>query len=160
MARSSKQPAGGGPLASNRKAFHNYTVLERFEAGMALRGTEVKSARAGRISIEESYAQVEDGQVTVYELTIMPYEFGTAHNHNPKRPRRLLLHKAEIKRLHAQTVIKGLALIPLKMYLKHGHIKMELGLCKGKQLHDKRDTLRERTAKLEAARAMAARRHR
>jgi len=141
-------------LATNRKAFRDYEVIDRLEAGIELRGTEVKSMREGRFSLDQSHGRVENGQVYLYDFNILPYEFGNIHNHDPQRPKRLLLHKQEIVKLGAKLQIKGLTLIPLKAYLKHKRVKIQLGLCKGKNLHDKRETLKRKTADREAKQAM------
>ncbi len=146
---------GYSKIASNRKAFHDYEVLERFEAGIELRGTEVKSLRLGHVSMVGSYAQVEAGQAVLYGVTIQPYEYGNRFNHAADRPRRLLLHKREILKLQAGIEKKGHALIPLKIYFKNRRVKIELGLCRGKKLFDKRETLKRKTADREAARAIA-----
>jgi len=147
-------------LADNRKAFRDYFVLERFEAGIELRGTEVKSIRAGHVSLASAFAGVDGGEAILHDLNINPYEHGNRFNHDPDRPRRLLLHRREIDRLRGQIEQKRLTLIPLSVYLKQGLVKIELGLCKGKQQMDKRETLKRRDADREAARAMAAARRR
>jgi len=145
-------------LASNRKALREYFVLERIEAGLALQGTEVKSLRAGEASLAGAYALADGAGIVLQGLTIPPYEYGNRFNHEPNRPRRLLLHAREIRNLKAQIEQQGRALIPLRLYLKRGRVKVELGLCKGKTGADKRETLRRKTAEREAERAMAARR--
>ncbi len=152
--------AGGGRkiVATNRRARHEYFILETLEAGIELRGTEVKSVRAGEVSLAESFADIENGQVVLRDLHIQPYRCGNVHNHEPKRPRRLLLHAREIARLHGQCAVKGHALIPLDLHLRRGLVKVELGVCKGKHHEDKRETLRRREADLEARRAIAERR--
>jgi len=142
-------------IASNRKASHDYFVLERLECGIALRGTEVKAVRAGHVSLVGAFARAAEGSVFVQSMTIQPYEFGNRFNHDPLRPRRLLLHRNEIKRLESQTSQKGLTLIPLSVYMKHGLVKVELALCRGKQQKDKRETLKRQTAERETERAMA-----
>ena len=141
-------------VATNRKARRDYHVLQTFEAGIELRGTEVKSVRAGHVSLNESYARVEEGEAFLFNVHIMPYEHGNIHNHDPRRPRRLLLHRSEIHKLFGQTTLKGHALVPLRMYLKRGRVKVELGLCKGKHEIDKREKIKRRTADREAERAM------
>lgn len=141
-------------LVSNRRALHEYSVLERLEAGIELRGTEVKSLRAGNGSLVGAHCMVEHGEAFLHGLDIQPYECGNRFNHDPKRRRRLLLHKREIIKLASQSDQKGLALIPLALYLKNGRVKVEVGTCRGKRLADKRDVLRERTAEREAQRAM------
>jgi len=141
-------------LATNRKAFRDYSVLDRIEAGIALVGTEVQSLRHSHANLTGSYAKVEHGSVWLQQMTIEAYEFGNRFNHNPTRPRRLLLHRREINKMTAQTEQKGLTIVPLSMYLKKGMVKVELGICKGKNVGDKRETLKRKTADLEAARAM------
>ncbi len=132
-------------LAENRKAYHNYFVLEEIEAGIVLKGSEVKSAKNGQISIAEGYAKVEDGEVFLYNVNITPYKMSTIEKPDPKRKRKLLLTKREIKRLFGKTQIRGLTLIPLKVYInERGFIKILLGLCKGKKLVDKREELKRR----------------
>lgn len=142
------------PVASNRSARHEYFVLESYEAGIVLQGTEVKSMRQGRVNLKESYATVRDGEVLVHSMHISPYDQGSIFNADPLRPKKLLLHKSEIRKLKADVQQKGLTLIPLQVYLKDGRMKMELGLCKGKRLHDKRDDIAERDAKRDIARAL------
>ncbi len=150
-------PAGVRQIASNRKARRDFHVLEKLEAGMELRGTEVKSIRAGKVSLDEAFARIEDGQVFLYGMHVQPYEHGNVHNHDPVRPRRMLLHSREIHRLLGQTTAKGNTLVPLRLYLRRGVVKVELGLCRGKQRADKREDLKRRTADREAERAIAAR---
>jgi SsrA-binding protein len=145
-------------LAANRKALHDYFVVERLEAGIALQGTEVKAVRAAQVSLTGAYATVADGVATLLNANITPYEFGNRFNHDPLRPRRLLLHRREIERLQVSTQQKGCALIPLSVYLKRGVVKIELGVCKGKRQTDKREAMRRATADLEARRAIAAHR--
>lgn len=157
MAPDKQAGAAVKTLATNRRAFRDYHVLERFEAGIELRGGEVKSVRAGRFSLTESYASVHDGEALLHGLHILPYEFARVGEQNPKRAKRLLLHRREIDRLLGQTQIKGHTMVPLSLYLKHGLVKVELGLCKGKHTGDKRETLRRRTAEREAERAIAER---
>ncbi|MBN1674254.1 MAG: SsrA-binding protein SmpB [Kiritimatiellae bacterium] len=145
-------------VGTNRKALRDYHVLARLEAGIELKGTEVKSIRNARVNLTGSFARVEDGQVILYALHISPYQHGNRFNHDPDRPRRLLLHKQEIKRLYGQVAVQGQTLVPLNMYFRRGRIKVELGLCKGKHLVDKRHTLRRKAAEREAERAAARRR--
>jgi SsrA-binding protein len=145
-------------LASNRKALFEYTVLERIEAGIELRGTEVKSVKGGGASLVGGFAREDAGQVWLHSTNIPPYEQGNRFNHAADRPRRLLLHKREIEKIAAKTQQKGFALVPLSLYLKRGIIKVELGLCKGKTHADKRDTLRRKDADKEIQRAVAAHR--
>lgn len=141
-------------ITVNRRALRDYHVLERLEAGIELRGTEVKSIRLARISMTGAYAQIEHGEAWLLGLNISPYDHGNQFNHAPGRPRRLLVHKQEIRRLQAQSEQKGLALIPLAMHFRRGRVKVEIGICRGKQAHDKRETIKRRTADREAARAM------
>jgi SsrA-binding protein len=143
-------------IAVNRRALHDYFVVDRTEAGIELRGTEVKSIRSGHISLVGAYARVESGVPVLFNVNIPPYEHGNRFNHVPDRPRRLLCHRKEIRRLESQSELQGHALIPLSVYFKHGFLKVELGVCKGKRQADKRETIRRRDADLEARRAMAA----
>ncbi len=142
------------PMAQNRKAFHDYFIEERVECGMELKGTEVKSMRQGRMNLKESYAVVKDGEVIVLGMHISQYEQGNRFNTDPVRPKRLLLHKNQIRHLGQETARMGYALVPLQVYLKDGRFKMELGLCKGKKLHDKRSDMAERDAKRDIQRAL------
>ena len=148
---------GNKTLVENRRARHDYFIHETYEAGLALRGTEVKSVRAGRANLRDSFARVDDGQLILYNVHISPYEQGNRFNHDPLRPRVLLMHKREVMRLLGLTQAKGYTLIPTKLYLKDGRIKAEIGLAKGKKLYDKRDAAAERDAQREIARAMRAR---
>ncbi len=141
--------------AENRKARHDYSIHETFEAGIELVGTEVKSLRAGKANLKDAYAQItKTAEVYVYNLHISPYEQGNQFNHEPLRPRRLLLHRAEIRRLIGKVKEKGYALIPLKLYFTHGLVKMELALATGKKLYDKRQTMAEKDAKREMDRTL------
>lgn len=144
-------------IATNRKALRDYFVLEHFEAGVELRGPEVKSIRVGRCSIGESYARVDGGEVLLMDFHIQPYEYSRAEGYNPVRPKRLLLHRKEIDKVFGQASVKGQTLVPLRVYLKKGLVKVELALCKGKHGGDKRETLRRKTADREAERAISAR---
>jgi SsrA-binding protein len=144
-------------IATNRKALRDYFVLEHFEAGIELRGPEVKSIRDGRCSIGESYARVDDGEVLLLDFHVQPYEYSRAEGYNPVRPKRLLLHRKEIDKVFGQASVKGQTLVPLRIYLKKGLVKVELALCKGKQVADKREALRRKTADREAERAISAR---
>ncbi len=141
-------------ITKNKKAYYDYEVLETFEAGIVLTGTEVKSIREGRINLKDSYAKIKKGEVFLIECHISPYPHGGRFNHEPTRERKLLLKKREIKRLLGKVKEKGLTLVPLKVYLKNGLVKVELGLCKGKSAHDKRATLKERAIKREINEAM------
>ena len=143
-----------GVLATNRKAFRDFHVLEKIEAGIELRGTEVKSIRQGHVRIDEAYVDINDAQAQLLQMTIQPYDHGNVFNHEPTRPRRLLLHKRELTRLQSNIQQKGLTLIPLKAYLTRGKVKIEIALCKGKDTVDKRETLKKKTADMEARRAM------
>jgi SsrA-binding protein len=140
-------------IARNRKAFHDYQILESFETGIALQGTEVKSCRDKGVSINECYAKIDNGQLTVMDMNIAPYVCGNRFNHDPVRPRKLLMKKKDILKLSSKIKEKGLSLIPLKLYLKKGIIKVELGLGKGKSFEDKRDTLRKRQDDMDMRRA-------
>jgi SsrA-binding protein len=141
-------------LSDNRRAGHDYFLLERFEAGIALAGTEVKSARDGMVQLKESFAEVLNGEAWLMNAHISHYSHGNIMNHEVARKRKLLLHRAEIDKLHGKTREKGLALIPTKMYLKNGRIKVELALARGKKMHDKRETERAREQQAEARAAM------
>lgn len=139
----------------NKKAFFNYEILERLEAGLVLTGSEVKSIRDGKVSIQEAYAKVREGEVWVVGMDISPYpQAGPYHNHEPRRPRKLLLHRREIQRLIGKTQEKGLTLIPLALYFKDGYAKLEIGLARGKKQYDKRQAIREREAKRALQRRM------
>ena len=140
--------------AQNRKAFHDYFVEDRCEAGIELFGTEVKSIRAGTLNLKDSFCVAKDGEIYAYSLHISPYEQGNIFNRDPDRPKRLLLHKREIRKLHALQKQDGYALIPLSVYFKNSRVKMELGLCKGKKTYDKRDAVAKRDAKREMDRAV------
>ena len=142
-------------IAQNRKARFEYAILETYEAGVSLTGTEIKSLREGKISLQEGFARVQDGEAWLEEVYIAPYDKGSWLNPPPRRRRRLLLHRVEIRELHAKTREKGLTLVPLRVYLKHGRAKVEIGLAKGKHLWDKRDDLAERDAKRNIEQALA-----
>jgi SsrA-binding protein len=144
-------------IARNRKAFHDYEILETMEAGLELHGTEVKSCRMGSVQLQESFARVEKGQLFVYGLHISPYSHGNRFNHEAMRARRLLMHKREILKLSIRTRERGCSLIPLKMYLKRGYVKIELGLAQGKTFSDKRETLRRKQDEMDMRRAAAPR---
>jgi SsrA-binding protein len=144
-------------LADNRKARFNYTIEESYECGIVLQGTEVKSLRTGKISFADSYADIRDGEVFLIGLRISPYEHGNIFNHDPERRKKLLLHKAEIKKIERKVNEKGLTLVPLKFYLKKGFVKVELGVCKGKKMHDKRNSIKDRDVKRDMAREMKGR---
>ena len=150
----SPKASGVKQIAQNRKAFHDYFVLERFEAGIELSGTEVKSIRAGTLNLKDSYCTIKDGQLFVRSMHISPYEKGNIFNRDPLRPRRLLMHKREINKLAAKLQQDGLALVPLSVYFKDSRVKLELGLCKGKKLYDKRDADAKKSANREIERTM------
>lgn len=143
-------------VANNRRARHEYEILETFEAGLVLRGTEVKSLRDGQVNFKDSYATVRNGEAWLRGCHISPYSHGTDANHQPERDRKLLLHKREITRIVGKTAEKGLTVVPLKIYFKGGRIKIEVGLARGKKLHDKRATLRERETRREMEKAARA----
>jgi len=143
--------------AQNRKAFHDYYVLERFETGIELTGTEVKSIRAGELNLKDSYCSIKDGEIFVRSMHISPYEKGNIFNRDPLRPRRLLMHKREILKLYAKVKQDGLALVPLSVYFKDSRVKLEIGLCQGKKMHDKRESEAVRGAEREMERAIKTR---
>jgi SsrA-binding protein len=147
---------GGKTLAGNRKASFHFHLLEKIEAGIELLGPEVKSIRAGHVSLNESFARVDGGQIFVHGMHVQPYSHSPVDAHDPVRPRRLLMHRKEIDRITGQVAEKGRTLIPVRLYLARGKIKLELALGKGKELHDKRETIKTRTAERETARAVAA----
>ena len=148
------KPQGKKEIATNRKAFHEYFVLDRFEAGISLAGTEVKSIRAGQVNLKDSFCTIKDGELFVRGMHISPYEHGNIFNKDPMRARKLLMHKREIFKLNARVMQDGNALIPLSLYFKDGKVKVELGLCKGKKLHDKRDSEAERESKRDIERTL------
>src|ERR671930_1665610 len=131
-------------IAENRKAFHDFHLLETFEAGIVLLGTEVKAIREGRVNLRDSFARVEDGEVFLYNVHISPYSHRGYADHEPTRRRKLLLHRQEIRKLIGKTVERGMTLVPTRVYFKNGRVKIALGLAKGKQAHDKRETIKRR----------------
>ena len=141
-------------VAQNKKAYHDYFVLEKFEAGIELFGTEVKSIREGRLNLKDAWCSIKDGEIFVNGMHISPYEHGNIFNRDPMRVRRLLMHKREIMRLLGQTKQEGLTLIPLSVYFVRGRAKLEVGLCKGKKLYDKREDMAKRSAKRDIERAI------
>lgn len=141
-------------LADNRQAGHNYFLMERFEAGLVLAGTEVKAARSGKVHLKEAFATVRGNEAWLVNAHISEYSHGNLQNHTPVHDRKLLLHRSEIEKLHGKTREKGLALIPIKLYLKEGRIKVEIAVARGKKLHDKRETERTREAEAEARAGM------
>lgn len=142
-------------LVSNRRARHNYEILDTVECGIALVGTEVKSLREAKASLQHSFADIRHNELYAVDFRIEPYSHGTAYNHDPLRLKKLLVHRRELDKLATQVAVKGCTLIPLAVYLKHGRMKLRLALCKGKDRQDKRETLRRRTADREAARAIS-----
>ncbi len=142
----------------NRAAYHNYQIIESFECGVALVGTEVKSIREGKANLTDAYALVRDGEVWLLNAHVSPYTHGNRQNHDPRRSRKLLMHKTEINRLAGRTVEKGLTLVPTKMYFKGGRVKVEIGLARGKKLYDKRETEMRKTIDRETQAALKERR--
>jgi SsrA-binding protein len=140
-------------IAQNRKARYDYFIEDELEAGLVLKGTEVKSLRLGKANLKDAYARVKDGEVYVYQMHIGPYPFAYYDNHDPLRPRKLLLHKREIKRLYGKVNEKGFTLVPLKIYFKDGKVKITLALVRGKRKYDKREAIRRRDEKREMDRA-------
>ena len=154
-------PKGTKVVASNRRARHDYDILETFESGIALKGSEVKSLRDGKIQLKDSFARVQDGEMWLYGVHISPYAFAHGPNaHDPDRPRKLLLHRGEIDELSGRTQQESLTLVPLSVYFKDGRAKVELGLARGRRQYDKRQAIAKRDADREAARAMAQARRR
>ncbi len=152
-------PEGGHKeIAANRQAFHNYEIIEKFEAGMVLTGTEIKSARDGRINLKDAYGIVKNGEIWLLNCHISPYSHGNYANHDPLRTRKLLMHRSEIKRLIGRTTERGLTLVPLRVYLKSGRLKCELALAKGRKVHDKREVSRRKTIERETRQALTDRR--
>ncbi|HRX14904.1 MAG: SsrA-binding protein SmpB [Spirochaetes bacterium] len=141
-------------IAKNKKARFQYDIIETFEAGIVLKGTEVKSIRNGKVNISESYGRIRDGEVYIMQMNISPYEQGNRFNHDPAQPRKLLLHKREISKLYGKIMEKGLTLVPLKLYFKNGKAKIELALAKGKTLYDKRHSIKQKQDKREMERAI------
>lgn len=165
MAKASKKDKnadadGTVNICRNRRALHDYEILDRIECGIVLVGTEVKSLRDGHGNLEDSYARVDDGEVWLIGAEIPEYLYGNRLNHKPKRPRKLLLHRREIDRFAGKASERGLTLVPLRMYFKDGRAKVELAVAKGKQAHDKRESLKKSDAKRDIDRALAARRKR
>ena len=148
----SRNDGGIKLVANNKKAFHDYFILEKYEAGIALVGTEVKSLRAGKCSIKEAYVRIDNGEVFVVGMNISPYEQGNIFNRDPLRVRKLLLHKSEINKLVGDTAEKGITIMPLQVYFKDGRAKMEIGLAKGKKNYDKRQDIAKKDARREVER--------
>jgi SsrA-binding protein len=153
-----KKNAAEQLFAANKKAFHDYFILEKLEAGIVLLGTEVKSIREARINLKDSYATIKQGEAFLLNCHISPYSHGNRQNHDPTRTRKLLLHQKEIRKMIGKTQEKGLTLVPLRVYLRRGRIKVELGVARGKKLHDKRETERRKEMDQEARAAMRQRR--
>lgn len=155
-----KPDSGEKLIASNKKALHDYFVVQKLEAGIALTGTEVKSLRAGAANLKDSYVLFKDGEAFLFGAHISPYSHGNIENHDPERTRKLLLHRREIEKLHTQVAEKGLTVVPLRLYFKGGKVKTEIAVVRGKKQYDKRETERTREADREAAMAMKASRTR
>jgi SsrA-binding protein len=155
MARKKKQDKGQGPktIAQNRRARHDYHIEDTYEAGLVLTGTEVKSLRAGRASLVDGFAQIKNGEVWLHNVHIPPYGPATRENHEPERPRKLLMHRREIERLIGKTKEKGLTLVPTRLYFKDRHAKVEIALARGKDMVDKRQSIKERELKREMERS-------
>jgi SsrA-binding protein len=147
-------------IAENRKAFHDYHILETFEAGVALLGTEVKAIREGRVNLRDSFGRVDRGEVFLHNVHISPYSHRGYADHAPTRPRKLLLHRQEIRKLTVKTVERGMTLVPVRMYFKNGRVKVAVSLAKGKQAHDKRETIKRREADRETRAAIKEKRSR
>jgi SsrA-binding protein len=152
------ETAGEKHIADNRKAFHDFHILDTFEAGVVLVGTEVKAIREGRVNLRDSFGRVEGGEVWVYNVHISPYSHRGYADHEPTRRRKLLLNREEIRKLIGKTVERGMTLVPTRMYFKSGRVKIAIGLAKGKKVHDKRETIRRREAERETRAAIKSRR--
>ncbi len=150
-----KKKSDPGSLANNRKARHDFHITDNYEAGIVLTGTEVKSCRAHSITLGDAYVKIENGEAMLLNVHISEYEHGNRYNHVPKRPRKLLLHRREILKLSQLTKEKGFTIIPLRFYLKRGKVKVDLGVAKGKQLFDKRESLKKRQDDMDSRRAMS-----
>ena len=158
MVEKTEREAAQKNIAENRKAFHDYHVIETFEAGVALLGTEVKSIREGRVNLRDSFARVEDGEVYLYNVNISPYSHRGYADHEPLRRRKLLLHREEIRKLIGKTVEKGMTLVAVRMYFKNGRVKVAVSLAKGKKDYDKRETIKRREVDRETRAAIKSRR--
>jgi SsrA-binding protein len=154
MADKTEREKAQTSIAENRKAFHDYHLLETFEAGIALLGTEVKAIREGRVNLRDSFARVEDGEVFLYNVNISPYSHRGYADHEPLRRRKLLLHRDEIRKLIGKTVEKGMTLVPVRLYYKNGRVKVAISLAKGKKEFDKRETIKRREADRETRAAI------
>jgi SsrA-binding protein len=158
MAEKTEREKAKSTIAENRKAFHDFHLLETFEAGVVLLGTEVKAIREGRVNLRDSYARVEDGEVFLYNVTISPYSHRGYADHEPLRRRKLLLHRDEIRKLIGKTVEKGMTLVPVRLYFKSGKVKVAVSLAKGKKEYDKRETIKRRETDRETRAAIKSRR--
>jgi SsrA-binding protein len=158
MAPKTEREKAQSYIAENRKAFHDYHLLETFEAGVVLLGTEVKAIREGRVNLRDSFARVEDGEVFIYNMNVSPYSHRGYAEHEPLRRRKLLLHRDEIRKLIGKTVEKGMTLVPVRMYFKNGLVKVAVSLAKGKKEYDKRETIKRREADRETRAAIKSRR--
>ena len=158
MAEKTEREKAQSSIAENRKAFHDFHLMETFEAGLVLLGTEVKAIREGRVNLRDSFARVEDGEVFLYNVHISPYSHRGYADHEPLRRRKLLLHRDEIRKLIGKTVEKGMTLVPVRMYFKNGRVKVAVSLAKGKKDYDKRETIKRREADRETRAAIKARR--
>ena len=158
MAEKTDREKAQANIAENRKAFHDYHLLETFEAGMVLLGTEVKAIREGRVNLRDSFARVEDGEIYLYNVNISPYSHRGYADHEPLRKRKLLLHRDEIRKLVGKTVVKGMTLVPVRMYFKKGRVKVAVSLAKGKKEYDKRETIKRREIERETRAAVKSRR--
>jgi SsrA-binding protein len=154
MAKKSKRKAAAGDIATNRQASFRYHLLEKWECGMVLQGSEVKSMRDGAVQLKDAYAAVREGELWIHNMHVAPYAAASRENHEPERPRKLLLHRREIERLIGKTAEKGLTLVPTRLYFKGRNAKIEIALARGKELHDKRRDLKAKDAKREIERAM------
>jgi SsrA-binding protein len=158
MAEKTEREKAQSSIAENRKAFHDFHLMETFEAGLVLLGTEVKAIREGRVNLRDSFARVEDGEVFLYNVNISPYSHRGYADHEPLRRRKLLLHRSEIKKLIGKTVEKGMTLVPVRLYFKNGRVKVAVSLAKGKKDYDKRETIKRRETDRETRAAMKSRR--
>jgi SsrA-binding protein len=158
MVEQSEREKAQKSIAENRKAFHDFHLLESFEAGVVLLGTEVKAIREGRVNLRDSFARVEDGEVFLYNVNISPYSHRGYADHEPLRRRKLLLHKSEIRKLIGKTVEKGMTLVPVRLYFKDGRVKVSVSLAKGKKDYDKRETIKRRESDRETRAAVKSRR--
>jgi len=158
MKEQTEREAAQTSIAENRKAFHDFHIVETFEAGLALLGTEVKAIREGRVNLRDSFARVEDGEVFLYNVNISPYSHRGYAEHEPLRRRKLLLHREEIRKLVGKTVERGMTLVPLRLYFKKGRVKVAISLAKGKKDYDKRETIKRREVDRETRAAVKSRR--